>query len=94
MLMVTGRCRTGQKLLLVQFVEKRFTDSLGIDNTNKMLSVALSKSQHQVYTKAWRAALPYGNSYSKMQILGAAVKIYAKSPRLLVSAIKTIMQGS
>ena len=72
-------------------VEKRFADSLGIDNTNKMLSVALSKSQHQVYTKAWRAALPYGNSYSKMQILGAAVKIYAKSPRLLVSAIKTIM---
>ena len=36
-------------------------------------------------------ALLYGNSYSKMQILGAAVKIYAKSPRLLVSAIKTIM---
>lgn len=72
-------------------VEKRFADSLGIDNTNKMLSIALSKSEHQVFTKAWRAALPYGNSYSKAQILGAAVKIYSKSPKLLVSSLKTIL---
>lgn len=72
-------------------VEKRFADSLDIDNTNNMLSIALSKSEHQVFTNAWRVALPYGNNYSKMQILGAAVKIYSRSLKLLVSALKTIL---
>ena len=72
-------------------IEKRFADSLGIDDTRNMLSVALSKSEHQLFTKAWRAVLPYGNSYSKTQIFGAAMKIYSKSPKLLLTALKTIL---
>lgn len=70
---------------------KRFADTLGIDRSNDMLSISLSKAEHQVYTNAWRVALPYGNTYSKAQILGAAVKIYAKSPKLLVAAVRTIL---
>jgi len=72
-------------------VEKRFADTLGIGKTNDMLSIALPKAEHQVYTNAWRVVLPYGNTYSKAQILGAAVKIYAKSPKLLVAAVKTML---
>ena len=72
-------------------VEKRFAGSLGIDDADSMLSVVLSKSEHQVFTNAWRSLLPYGNSYTKAQIFDAAIRIYAKSPHLLVSALKTIM---
>ncbi len=72
-------------------VEKRFADSLGIKNTNNMLSIALKKAEHKVFTDAWRAALPYGGTYSKGQILGAAIKIYAKHPGMLVAAVRTII---
>ncbi len=71
-------------------VEKRFADSLDIDNTNEMLSVALSKEQHRIYTNAWRKELPYGKTYSKREILEAATHIYADSPSLLAASIQTI----
>ena len=71
-------------------IEKRFARSLGISDTNNMYSIALTKAEHQVFTKAWRAALPYGQNYSTRQVLSTAVKIYSKSPSLLVSALKTL----
>ena len=73
-------------------VEKRFAPSLNIKNTNDMLSVALTKGRHQVYTNAWRATVPYGTQASKGKLLSSSVKNYYKSPRLLLSAFKTILK--
>ena len=81
----------GTKNQVHHIIEKRFADTLGIANTDDMLSIALSEPAHKVYTKAWRAILPYGNTYSKTQILGAAIKVYAKTPSLLITAVKTLL---
>ena len=81
----------GSGLEAHHIVEKRLAPSLNISNTNNMLSVELTKAEHKVFTKAWKMALPYSADYSKKQIFKAAVKIYIKKPRLLISAIKTIL---
>ena len=72
-------------------IEKRFANSLGITNTNDVLSVTLSRAEHQVFTNAWRSVLPYGQQFSKLQIIQGAVKVYSKSPKLLLSALKTCL---
>ncbi len=71
-------------------VEKRFASTLGIENTDDMLSVTLSKSDHLQFTRAWRAYLPTGHSYTKEQILSAAKEIYKNYPELLSAALATI----
>ena len=52
-----------------------------------MPSVAVTKSEHQVFTNAWRKAIPYGANGTGMatgaQIDGAAGQIYAGYPNLL-----------
>ncbi len=82
----------GTGLEVHHIVEKRLGDVLGVDNTNDMLSIALTKSDHREYTKAWRELLPYGNSYTKKQILGAAIQVYSKDPQLLGAALVTIIK--
>ena len=42
------------------------------------------------YTNEWRAALAYGSTYKKKEILKAAISIYSDKPRLLGAAIYTI----
>lgn len=71
-------------------VEKRFAPTLGIDNTDDMLSITLSKSDHLQFTRAWRSYLPTGHTYTKDQILSAAKEIYKNYPALLDAALKTI----
>lgn len=71
-------------------VEKRFAPTLGIENTDDMLSITLSKADHWQFTKAWRSYLPTGHTYTKDQILAAATEIYKNHPALLNAALKTI----
>ena len=71
-------------------VEKRFAKALGYnENGRDMLSIALEKSNHRVYTNDWRR-LPYGETYSAQKILGASIEIYRNNPQLLGAAIYTI----
>ncbi|WP_054750422.1 hypothetical protein [Ruminiclostridium josui] len=76
-------------------IEKRLAKALGISSTNSMLSVAVNKTEHQVFTNAWRAIIPYGTDYSKLskdQIWQAAQKVYKNFPALLEAAKKTIFK--
>jgi hypothetical protein len=51
-----------------------------------MASVAVTKSEHQAFTNAWRKAIPYGagtSSATPTQIMNAAKEIYKDYPDLL-----------
>jgi len=66
-------------------VEKRFAGILGIKSDN-IISVALTKEQHRIYTNRWRTEIPYGSNYnviSKKKLLNAAQKVYKDAPDLL-----------
>ena len=80
----------GTGLEVHHIVEKRLGNALGYENTNDMLSIALSKADHKQYTKKWRGLLPYGSSYKDKRILETAIKIYSDNPKLLGAAIYTI----
>ena len=66
-------------------IEKRFADVLGVD-PNDMISIALTPAEHQVFTNAWRKAIPYGEGTMNAtvdQIHGAARAIYQNFPEIL-----------
>lgn len=52
-----------------------------------MLSVAVTKGEHQAFTNAWRAAIPYGaqgtGTATGQQVIEAAKRIYANYPAIL-----------
>lgn len=75
-------------------IEQRLVKHLGIDVTT-MLSVAVTTSEHQVFTNAWRAIFKYGMDYSKLTVQDlweAAQQVYKDYPELLKAA-KTILFG-
>jgi hypothetical protein len=50
------------------------------------LSVAVTKAEHEAFTKAWRQAIPYGSgtaNATRQQVLDAARQIYANHPAIL-----------
>ena len=56
--------------------------------SNRALTVAATyaPSEHQVFTNAWRQAIPYGagtRTASRAQIEGAARQIYSDYPEIL-----------
>ena len=54
-----------------------------------MLSVAVTKAEHQIFTNAWRDVFMYGMDYSTLEIADiwkAAQQIYKDYPQLLESA--------
>ena len=61
---------------------------------DKMLSVAVTPEEHQVFTNMWRSFFKYGKTnYNKLsisQIWEAAQKIYADYPELLKAAAQTL----
>jgi len=76
-------------------VEKRLADALNISNSNSMLSVAVTKAEHQAFTNEWRKLIPYGTDYSSLsinQIWEAAQKVYKNYPALLEAAKNTIFK--
>ncbi|MBN2835414.1 MAG: hypothetical protein JXR48_10665, partial [Candidatus Delongbacteria bacterium] len=69
-------------------IEQRLAAALGL-NSNEMLSVALTKAEHQAFTNAWRALIPYGTNYdllSPQKVWEVAQKVYAEYPALLEAA--------
>ena len=69
-------------------------EDLEIKNAGEMLSIALTKSEHRVYTNAWRIEIGYKTGpHTKPKIWGAAQKIYIDRPDLLEAARITIFGG-
>ncbi|MEA5018651.1 MAG: hypothetical protein VB009_08090 [Erysipelotrichaceae bacterium] len=76
-------------------VEKRLAEALGISNARSMLCVAVTEAEHQAFTNAWRAIIPYGTNYRKLEpgeIWDVTQKIYNNYPALLEAARKTIFK--
>lgn len=75
----------GTGLQAHHLLEARFEEILG-QKASQMLSVAVTKSEHQVFTNAWRRLIPYGagtEGATKKSIMEAARKIYADHPVIL-----------
>ena len=58
-------------------------------NVRDMASVAVTKAEHQVFTNAWRAQIPWGAGGTGMatraQVEAAARRIYADYPEILLA---------
>ncbi len=83
----------GTGLQAHHIVEKRLAPILGIKDSNSMLSVVVTKSEHQKFTNEWRKYIPYGTdyrAYTKGQIWEIAQIIYKDYPALLKAAKNTI----
>jgi hypothetical protein len=78
----------GTDLQAHHLIEQRFAGVMGQDPA-KMLSVAVTpgaKGEHQVFTNAWRSAIPYREGTANAtveQITSAARQIYADYPAIL-----------
>jgi hypothetical protein len=75
----------GTGLQAHHLLEQRFAGALGA-NARSMLSVAVTKAEHQAFTNAWRKLIPYGDDTRKAtqeQILKAAREIYKDYPDIL-----------
>lgn len=74
-------------------IEKRFVDALLNKNTNDMLSIALSKEEHRVFTNLWRSHLEYGKKVSDpLTIFQAATQVYFGNPQLMGGAVETLFK--
>jgi RHS repeat-associated protein len=75
----------GTGLQAHHLIEQRFATLMG-QNVRQMLSVAVTPAEHQAFTNAWRAAIPYGAgtaNATRQQVLSAARQIYANYPAIL-----------
>jgi RHS repeat-associated protein len=80
----------GKGLEAHHLIEKRFAKLLGVDAA-KMESLALTKAEHQAFTRAWRKAIGYVGdkaavttaNVTKEQVLNAAKSIYRNHPEIL-----------
>ena len=74
-------------------LEKRLLKGIdiGID-ADDLVAVALTHEQHAVFTKRWRAALPYGQKYSNLKdILDIAKnKVYYDAPELFEIMVRDL----
>ena len=75
----------GSGLQAHHILEKRFAAVLG-QRSRGMSAVAVTPSEHQFFTNAWRQVIPYGQgtaNASRDQILSAARQIYRDYPDIL-----------
>jgi RHS repeat-associated protein len=75
----------GTGLQAHHLLEKRFAAILG-QAESQMLSVAVTRAEHQAFTNAWRQAIPYGAGTAgatPQTILAAAREIYKDYPAIL-----------
>lgn len=76
----------GSGLEAHHLIEQRFARVMG-QNVGDMASIAVTRAEHQVFTNAWRAAIPYGPQgtrvATRMQVEDAARRIYADYPDIL-----------
>jgi len=67
-------------------IERRFARQIGGNTDDYWATIVVTRSEHQVFTNAWRQAIPYGagtRTASRAQIEGAARQIYADYPEIL-----------
>ncbi len=75
----------GTGLQAHHLIEKRFAAVMG-EKASEMLPIAVTWAEHQVFTNAWRAAIPYGAgtaAATQQQVYDAARNIYANHPAIL-----------
>lgn len=80
-----GNALKGTGLQAHHLIEDRFAALMG-QTTRQGLSVAVTPAEHQVFTNAWRAAIPYGAGTANAtveQVINAARQIYAGYPAIL-----------
>ncbi len=68
-------------------IPQRFADTLGVKAAD-MASIALTNTEHQVFTNAWRALIPYGEGTAqatKQNVMDAARQVYKDYPEVLQS---------
>jgi hypothetical protein len=56
------------------------------ESPNQMLSVAVTRAEHQAFTNAWRQAIPHGSgtaNATRQQIFDTARQIYGDHPEIL-----------
>lgn len=76
---------SGTGLQAHHLIENRFATLMG-QTARQGLSVAVTPAEHQVFTNAWRAAIPYGAGTANAtveQVLNAARQIYSDYPSIL-----------
>ena len=79
------RAISGTGLQAHHLLERRFAGVLG-EEYRQMLSMALTKADHHVFTKEWRQLIPYGAGTSAATadlVRATATKIYANHPGIL-----------
>ncbi len=75
----------GTNLQSHHLIEKRFADIMGI-KPGEMDAIAVTKTEHQAFTNAWRKAIPYGEgtaNATQQQIQNAARQIYKEYPEVI-----------
>jgi hypothetical protein len=75
----------GTGLRAHHLIEQRFAATLGV-NPRTMQSIALTPAEHQVFTNAWRQAIPYGQGTANatvQQIQNVARQVYQDFPDIL-----------
>jgi hypothetical protein len=77
----------GKGLEVHHLIEKRFAGVFKPPlDKNKILSVVLTKSEHQAFTNAWRKAIPYGTKYTQNMeklVKTTAKEIYKDYPQII-----------
>jgi hypothetical protein len=83
------RLLEGTGLRAHHLIEKRFSAVME-QNPSHMLAIAVTPEEHQAFTNAWRAAIPYRvgagtdiDNVTREQVLKEARKVYAKYPTIL-----------
>ena len=87
----------GSGLEAHHLIEKRFVRELSLKNS-EIMSIALTKEEHKIFTRLWRQAIGYNGSFSPIvtnearlkDIWIAAQQVYSEHPVLLES-VKEIL---
>jgi len=76
----------GTGLQAHHLIEQRFAGVMG-QNARQMMSVAVTPAEHQAFTNAWRALIPYGpngtGAATREMVMDAARQIYSSHPEIL-----------
>jgi hypothetical protein len=76
----------GRGLDAHHLIEQRFAAVMG-QKTSDMASIAVTRAEHQVFTNAWRTAIPYGpegtGMATRLQVEDAARQINSDYPDIL-----------
>ena len=77
----------GTGLQAHHLIEQRFAGLFGGAARTEGLSVAVTQAEHQAFTNAWRALIPYGpngtGAATREMVMDAARQIYSSHPEIL-----------